>query len=78
LWGIIAGRVTALPAFIAVAFGTFLVLLSCLYSFSKHTVLTAEGARLLEYLMGVKEFIRVAEADRLQMLQSYSGAERQQ
>ncbi|WP_311244759.1 DUF2207 domain-containing protein [Microbacterium sp. WCS2018Hpa-23] len=78
LWGIIAGRVTALPAFIAIAFGLFLVLLSSLYSFSKHTVLTAEGAREYEYLMGVKEFIRVAEADRLQMLQSYSGAERRQ
>ena len=78
LWGIIAGRVTALPAFVAIAFGLFLVLLSSLYSFSKHTVLTAEGARDYEHLMGVKEFIRVAEADRLQMLQSYSGAERRQ
>lgn len=78
LWGIIAGRVTALPAFVAIAFGMFLVLLSSLYSFSKHTVLTPEGARQYEYLMGVKEFIRVAEADRLQMLQSYSGAERRQ
>ena len=78
LWGIIMGRVTALPAFIAVAFGVFLVLLSSLYSFTKHTVLTAEGARHYEYLMGAKEFIRVAEADRLRMLQSYSGAERRQ
>ncbi|WP_341956452.1 DUF2207 domain-containing protein [Microbacterium sp. LWH13-1.2] len=78
LWGIIAGRVTALPAFVAIAFGLFLVLLSSLYSFSKHTVLTSDGAREYEYLMGVKEFIRVAEADRLQMLQSYSGAERRQ
>ncbi|GAA1235594.1 putative membrane protein YgcG [Microbacterium phyllosphaerae] len=76
LWGIIAGRVTALPAFVAIAFGLFLVLLSSLYSFSKHTVLTTEGARQYEYLMGVREFIRVAEADRLRMLQSYSGAER--
>ncbi|MBT2473474.1 DUF2207 domain-containing protein [Microbacterium sp. ISL-103] len=78
LWGIIAGRVTALPAFVAISFGVFLVLLSSFYSFSKHTVLTTEGARQYEYLMGVKEFIRVAEADRLQMLQSYSGAERRQ
>jgi uncharacterized membrane protein YgcG len=78
LWGIIAGRVTALPAFVAICVGTFLVLLSSLYAFSRHTVLTPEGAREHEYLMGVKEFIRVAEADRLQMLQSYSGAERRQ
>ncbi|MDO9353972.1 MAG: hypothetical protein Q7T55_09765, partial [Solirubrobacteraceae bacterium] len=53
-----------------------LVLIACFYSFSKHTVLTTEGARELEYLKGVEEFIRVAEADRLRMLQSYSGAER--
>lgn len=78
LWGVIAGRVTALPAFVAICVGTFLVLLSSLYAFSRHTVLTPEGAREHEYLMGVKEFIRVAEADRLQMLQSYSGAERRQ
>lgn len=78
LSGIIAGRVTAIPAFVAIAFGLFLVLLSSLYGFSKHTVLTADGARQYEYLMGVREFIRVAEADRLTMLQSYSGAERRQ
>lgn len=78
LWGIIAGRVTAIPAFVAIAFGVLLVLLASFYSFSKHTVLTPEGARQYEYLMGVREFIRVAEADRLQMLQSYSGAERRQ
>ncbi|WP_091229955.1 DUF2207 domain-containing protein [Microbacterium sp. 3J1] len=78
LWGIIAGRVTALPAFVAISVGTFLVLLSCFYTLATHTVLTPEGARTLEYLLGVKEFIRVAEADRLQMLQSYSGAERRQ
>jgi uncharacterized membrane protein YgcG len=38
--------------------------------------LTAEGAKLKEHLLGLKEFIRVAEADRLQMLQSVTGAER--
>lgn len=78
LFGIIAGRVTAIPAFVAVSFGIVLVLISSFYAFSKHTVLTPEGARELEYLQGVREFIRVAEADRLRMLQSYSGAERRQ
>ncbi|OAN43275.1 DUF2207 domain-containing protein [Microbacterium sp. H83] len=78
LWGLIAGRVTAIPAFVAISFGLFLVLCSSLYTFSRHTVLTPEGARTYEYLLGVKEFIRVAEADRLQMLQSYAGAERRQ
>jgi len=38
--------------------------------------LTTKGAELKEHLEGLKEFIRVAEADRLQMLQSVSGAER--
>lgn len=38
--------------------------------------LTTEGAKLKEHLLGLREFIRVAEADRLQMLQSVSGAER--
>jgi uncharacterized membrane protein YgcG len=38
--------------------------------------LTAEGAKLKEHLLGLKEYIRLAEADRLQMLQSVTGAER--
>lgn len=38
--------------------------------------LTTKGAELREHLLGLREFIRVAEADRLQMLQSVSGAER--
>jgi uncharacterized membrane protein YgcG len=38
--------------------------------------LTSKGSELKEHLEGLKEFIRVAEADRLQMLQSVSGAER--
>jgi uncharacterized membrane protein YgcG len=38
--------------------------------------LTTKGAELKEHLVGLREFIRVAEADRLQMLQSVSGAER--
>src|SRR5690606_33993412 len=45
-------------------------------AFSRHTLLTHEGALRYEYLLGVKEFIRVAETDRLKMLQSYQGAER--
>ncbi|PRA82220.1 DUF2207 domain-containing protein [Microbacterium sp. MYb66] len=78
IWGAATGRLSAIPALVAISFGAFLVLLSSLYAFSKHTVLTAEGAQAYEYLEGVKEFIRVAEADRLRMLQSYRGAERRQ
>jgi uncharacterized membrane protein YgcG len=43
---------------------------------SRRRPLTAKGAELKEHLDGLREFIRVAEADRLQMLQSVSGAER--
>lgn len=78
IWGVASGRVGAIPALVIVAFGAFLVLVSSLFSFSKHVVLTPEGAQQYEYLQGVREFIRVAEADRLQMLQSYRGAERRQ
>jgi uncharacterized membrane protein YgcG len=43
---------------------------------SRRRPLTSKGAELREHLLGLREFIRVAEADRLQMLQSVSGAER--
>lgn len=36
---------------------------------------TEKGALLLDHLNGLREFIRVAEADRIRMLQSASGAE---
>src|SRR5690606_35579950 len=45
-------------------------------SLVKHRVHTPQGAEAYEYLDGVKLFIEVAEADRIQMLQSHSGAER--
>ncbi|HWM35095.1 MAG TPA: DUF2207 domain-containing protein [Pseudolysinimonas sp.] len=38
--------------------------------------LTKEGALAVEHLRGLREYIRLAEADRLQMLQSVTGAER--
>ncbi|MFJ4044224.1 DUF2207 family protein [Microbacterium sp. NPDC089987] len=60
-------------AFVLTAVG---VGVSAIGAFSRHTVLTAEGAERAEYLLGVREFIRVAETDRLRMLQSVAGAER--
>ena len=42
----------------------------------KQRPLTKEGALAVEHLEGLREYIRLAEADRLQMLQSVSGAER--
>lgn len=44
--------------------------------FGKYRVHTQQGAEYRELLLGVKEFISVAEQDRLQMLQSFKGAER--
>lgn len=70
------GRLAAIPALVIASFGALLVLASSLYAFARHTVLTPQGAARYEYLQGVEEFIRVAEEDRLRMLQSYSGAER--
>lgn len=63
------GIIAMMVAFVAVLITSFV-------AFSRHTVLTPAGAEQHEYLLGVKEFIRVAEADRLRMLQSYQGAER--
>lgn len=71
-----SGRLSAGPALLAISVGTLLVAASSFYTFSRHTVLTPEGAQAYEHLQGVREFIRVAEEDRLRMLQSYTGAER--
>jgi len=38
--------------------------------------LTAEGSKLYDQLIGLKMYIQLAEADRLQMLQSISGADK--
>lgn len=64
-------------AFICIVIGVVALILA-IASISKHRVYTRVGAEWREYLEGVKLFIRVAEADRLQMLQSYQGAERRQ
>ncbi|MEE6388846.1 DUF2207 domain-containing protein [Microbacterium paraoxydans] len=71
-----SGRLSAGPALLAISVGALLVAASSFYTFSRHTVLTPEGAQAYEHLQGVREFIRVAEEDRLRMLQSYTGAER--
>ena len=47
-----------------------------LFILGRRKPLTQKGSELREHLEGLREFIRVAEADRLQMLQSVSGAER--
>lgn len=77
-FGIIAIVVRESPLpLIAVFAGTAALVFSVLGTVS-HRVHTPLGAEAREYLLGVREFIRVAEADRFEMLQSYSGAERRQ
>lgn len=71
-----SGRLSAGPALLAISVGALLVAASSFFTFSRHTVLTPTGAQAYEHLQGVREFIRVAEEDRLRMLQSYTGAER--
>lgn len=75
-WAVFTGRESVGALLFAFLICGVFVGASCFASLRKHTVLTPEGALQLEYLNGVREFIRVAEADRLRMLQSYSGAER--
>ncbi|MFD5213653.1 DUF2207 domain-containing protein [Microbacterium sp. NPDC058345] len=76
IWSISLDRDT-LPLAVAMAIVTTVFTgVTAIIAFSRHAVLTREGAQWHEYLMGVREFIRVAEADRIRMLQSYQGAER--
>lgn len=70
----IATRTSDTPAITIVLAALALVL--GIVSLLPHRVLTPRGAEARRYLLGVKEFIRVAEADRLAMLQSVTTAER--
>ncbi|WP_417509978.1 DUF2207 domain-containing protein [Microbacterium sp.] len=76
LWSMFTGRESAGPVFFITLASGILLVITTVSAFRTHTVLTKEGALQLEYLDGVREFIRVAEEDRLRMLQSYSGADR--
>ncbi|MEJ1089426.1 DUF2207 domain-containing protein [Microbacterium sp. Mu-80] len=76
LWAAALDRDLLPLGVVAVLLACVAVTITAFVAFSRHTVLTPAGAEQHEYLLGVKEFIRVAEADRLRMLQSYQGAER--
>ncbi|GAA3932394.1 DUF2207 domain-containing protein [Microbacterium soli] len=75
-WSAVKDRELLGLSIVALIAAGIVVAISSIVVFSRHTVLTREGALRGEHLRGVKEFIRVAEADRLRMLQSYQGAER--
>ncbi|GAA5154002.1 hypothetical protein GCM10025768_24520 [Microbacterium pseudoresistens] len=75
--GMIVGRESSIAAFVISCIVLLLSLILTAVLSRRQSLLTPAGAERAEHLEGVKEFIRVAEADRLRMLQSYSGAERQ-
>ena len=52
------------------------VTLGCIHLVTGQRPLTSAGAQLVEHLHGLREYIRLAVADRLRMLQSATGAER--
>lgn len=66
------GSAQAAMGLITAIGGLVLVLISAV----KHRVHTPVGAETREYLLGVRLFIEVAEAERIRMLQSARGAER--
>lgn len=68
------GRPGSLSFGVALLLAVSLVL--AIVALAKHRVLTPAGAEAREYLLGVKLFTSVAEADRIRTLQSYTGAER--
>ena len=74
--GTVMGRDSAEPALFTSLIVGALVLVFAFGFGARHLVHTPLGAQAYEHLAGVREFIRVAEADRLRMLQSVSGAER--
>ncbi len=65
------GRGGALPGIlIPVAIGLFIVIGVCLW----RSPLTAEGSELRDHIRGLEEYIELAEADRMRVLQSPQGA----
>lgn len=76
VWSIVRDRDLIALSILAASLAGAAVLVTAIIAFSRPVVLTAAGAERHAYLMGVREFIRVAESDRIRMLQSATGAER--
>lgn len=74
--GLAVGRPAAIATFVVAIVATVVAVVSLIVSLPRRAVLTPQGAETREYLLGVREYIRLAEADRIRMLQSYRGAER--
>lgn len=67
-------------AFSGLGFGSIFVVFVCLFvtiGFAwRPAVLTEAGAEQRDYLLGMRDYLQLAEADRFRMLQSPEGAER--
>ncbi|WP_460004260.1 DUF2207 family protein [Microbacterium xylanilyticum] len=74
--GMAVGRLAAIGAFVLAIVFAAIAVVAFIAALIPYAVLTPAGAEAREYLLGVKEYIRLAEADRIRMLQSYTGAER--
>ena len=74
--GMAVGRPAAIATFVVAIVASVAALVALLVSLPRRAVLTPQGAETREYLLGVREYIRLAEADRIRMLQSYRGAQR--
>lgn len=73
---IITGNFVAMTVLLAVGVNVLIwTLLGAIAVLATRRRLTREGALLLDHLKGLREYIRLAEADRIRMLQSVSGAE---
>ena len=76
LHGIVTGNVALAIALSAAGINALVwVLLFTLGGLATLRPRTEKGALLHDHLMGLREYIRLAEADRIRMLQSASGAE---
>src|SRR5690606_10798655 len=74
---IVSGDEGVLAVTLAVGINAIIwVAIGCASLVTSPRPLTRSGALLVEHLQGLREYIRLAEADRLRMLQSASGAER--
>lgn len=74
--GMAVGRPAAIASFVVAIVLTVVAVACLIVALPRRAVLTPQGAEAREYLLGVREYIRLAEADRIRMLQSYRGAER--
>lgn len=73
---IVLGQFVLMTILLAVGINVLIWgLFGMIAALAKGRRLTHEGALLLDHLKGLREYIRLAEADRIRMLQSATGAE---